>query len=75
MITIDTLNQIFSEAQSDAQQIIAAVNQEFQRPETDREAVKIWLDLPLLVKEAITSKNPQLAKSLNNKAKQLQGGK
>ena len=31
--------------------------------------------LPLLVKEAITSKNPQLAKSLNNKAKQLQGGK
>ena len=75
MITIDTLNEIFSEVQSDVQQIIGAVNQEFQKPETDREAVKLWLDLPLVLREVITTKNPQLASSLNKKAHELQGGK
>ena len=75
MITIDTLNEIFSEVQSDVQQIIGAVNQEFQKPETDREAVKLWLDLPLVLREVITTKNPQLASSLNKKTRDLQGGK
>lgn len=75
MITIDTLNEIFSDVQNDMQQIIAAANQEFNRPETDREAVKIWLDMPLVLREAVTSRNPKLAKSLNDKARKLQGGK
>ncbi len=75
MITIDTLNEIFSDCQNDIQQIIAAANQEFNRPETDREAVKIWLDMPLVLREAVTARNPKLAKSLDSKAKQLQEGK
>ncbi len=75
MITIDTLNEMFSDVQNDIQQIISAANQEFNRPETDREAVKIWLDMPLVLREAITSRNPKLAKSLNEKTRKLQGGK
>ena len=74
MITIDTLNEIFTVTQQDIQQIIGAVKEEFNRPETDRETVKMWLELPLMLREAITAKNPKLAKSLNDKAKKLQGG-
>ena len=74
MITIDTLEEIFSEVQSDTQNIINAAKEEYYRPETDREAVKIWLQMPLVLREAITAKNPNLAKSLNEKTKKLQGG-
>lgn len=74
MITIDTLNEIFTESQTDMQQIIGAIKEEFMRPETDRETVRIWNQMPLVLKEAITLKNPKLAKSLDKKAEQLKNG-
>ena len=74
MITIDTMNEIFTETQTDMQQIINAVKEEFNRPETDREAVKIWLQMPLVLKEALTAKHPTLARSLDKKAQKLREG-
>ena len=74
MITVDTLNDIFTETQTDMQQMIAAIKNEFYRPETDRETVKIWSELPLSLKEAITVRNPKLAQSLNKKEMQLKNG-
>ena len=75
MITIDTLNEIFTETQNDMQQIMNAVREEFNRPETDRETVKLWLSMPLVLREAIIARNPKLAKSLDKKAAELRGGK
>ena len=58
-ITSDTLNEIFAESSNDMQQIVSAVKDTFYRPEMDRETVKMWLSLPLYLKEAITEKNPK----------------
>lgn len=73
-ITSDTMNEIFSEAQNDMQQIITAAKETFYRPEIDRETVKMWLSLPLVLKEAITEKNPALAKRLDKKAEDYRKG-
>ena len=71
MINIDTLNNIFTETQTDMQQMIAAIKEEFLRPETDRETVRMWSEMPSVLKEAITARNPKLAQSLNKKEQQL----
>ena len=73
-ITSDVLNEIFTATQNDMQQIISAAKEEFYQPETERETVKIWLTLPLVMRDAITKKNPQLAKDLDSKAEQLRKG-
>lgn len=73
-ITSDVLNEIFTATQNDMQQIISAAKEEFYQPETERETVKIWLTLPLVMRDAITAKNPQLAKDLDKKAEQLRKG-
>lgn len=73
-ITSDTMNEIFSEAQNDMQQIITAAKETFYRPEIDRETVRMWLSLPLVLKEAITEKNPALAKRLDKKAEDYRKG-
>ena len=73
-ITSDVLNEIFTASQNDMQQIISAAKEEFYQPETERQTVKIWLTLPLVMRDAITRKNPQLAKELDKKAEQLRNG-
>ena len=73
-ITSDTMNEIFSEAQNDMQQIITEAKETFYRPEIDRETVRMWLSLPLVLKEAITEKNPALAKRLDKKAEDYRKG-
>lgn len=73
-ITTDIMDEIFAETQNDMEQIISAAREEFYQPETERETVKIWLTLPLVVKEAITAKNPKLAKELDDKAEQFRKG-
>lgn len=74
MITSETLNEIFAMSQNDMEQIISAAREEFYQPETERNTVKIWLSLPLVMKEAITAKNPGLAKELDAKAEQYRKG-
>lgn len=74
MITIDTLNNIFTDTQTDMQQIVATAKEEFFRPETDRETVKMWDEMPLVLKQAITVRNPKLAGRLNKKSEQLKNG-
>lgn len=73
-ITSDSLNEIFAETQNDMQQIITTAKETFYRPEVERETVRMWLSLPLTLKEAITEKNPQLAKSMDKKAEELRKG-
>ena len=74
MVNIDTLNNIFTETQTDMQQMIAAIKEEFMRPETDRETVRMWMEMPSVLREAITARNPKLAKNLNKKSEQLKNG-
>ena len=73
-ITSDVMEEIFALTQNDMEQIISAAKEEFYQPETERETVRIWIQLPLLVREAITAKNPQLAKDLDKKADQFRKG-
>ena len=73
-ITIDTLNEIFAETQNDMQLIIAQAQNDFYQPEIDRETVKMWLSLPLMLREAITERNPKLAQNMNKKAENLRKG-
>lgn len=73
-ITSESLNEIFAETQNDMEQIVTAVKESFYRPEVDRETVKMWLSLPLVLKEAITEKNPALAKRLDSKVEQYRKG-
>lgn len=73
-ITIDTLNEMFSDAQNDMQQIVTQCKEEFYRPETDRETVRMWLTMPQIMREVITKKNPGLAKELNGRAEKLRKG-
>ena len=73
-ITSESLNEIFAETQNDMEQIVTAVKESFYRPELDRETVKMWLSLPLVLKEAITEKNPALAKRLDSKVEQYRKG-
>ena len=73
-ITIDTLNEIFAETQNDMQLIIAQAQNDFYQPEIDRETVKMWLSLPLTLREAITERNPKLAQNMNKKAENLRKG-
>ena len=73
-ITSDIMEEIFAETQNDMEQIISAARETFYQPETERETIKTWLSLPLVVKEAITAKNPKLAKDLDKKAEQLRKG-
>ena len=73
-ITSETLNEIFADASNDMDQIVSAAKETFYRPELDRETVRMWLSLPLLLKEAITEKNPALAKRLDKKVEQYRKG-
>ena len=73
-ITSETLNEIFAATQNDMEQIVTAAKESFYRPEVDRETVKMWISLPLVLREAITEKNPKLANSLNKKADDLRKG-
>lgn len=73
-ITTDTLNEIFTAQQNDIEQIISAAKEEFYKPETDRATVKMWISLPLVMRELVTQKNPQLAKQLDDKAEQYRKG-
>jgi hypothetical protein len=73
-ITIDTMNEIFSASQNDMKMIVATAKEEFYRPEIDRETVSMWLELPLMMREAITAKNPKLAKDMDARAEKLRKG-
>lgn len=73
-ITSDTLNEIFASSTNDMQQIVTAVKETFYSPEVDRETVKMWLSLPLVLKEAITERNPKLASSMEKKVEQMRKG-
>jgi len=73
-ITSDVLNEIFTATQNDMQQIISAAKLEFYNPEIERETVSMWLSLPLIFREAVTARNPKLAKELDNKAEQFRKG-
>lgn len=73
-ITIDTMEQIFATASNDMKLIIAQCQEEFYRPEIDRETVDMWLSLPLMMREAITAKNPKLAKDMDKRAEKLRKG-
>ena len=73
-ITSDTINEIFSETNNDMQQIVSAAKETFYRPEVERETVKMWLSLPLVLKEAITEKNPALASRMEKKAEDYRKG-
>ena len=73
-VTIDTMNEIFAEVQNDMSLIIAQAKDDFYRPEIDRETVKMWLSLPLMLREAITEKNPSLAKKMDKKADEYRRG-
>ena len=74
MVTIDTLQEIFSEAQNDMQLITSQCWREFFQPEIDRETVKMWLELPLVMKQEISARNPKLVKNLEDKAERLRKG-
>ena len=74
MVTIDTLQEIFFQVQNDMELIIYQSREDFFRPELDRETVKMWLEMPLQLKEAITKRNPKLAKNLDTKAENLRKG-
>ena len=56
------------------QQIVSAAKETFYRPEVERETVKMWLSLPLVLKEAITEKNPALASRMEKKAEDYRKG-
>ena len=73
-LTVDSMNEIFAETQNDMQLIISQAKQEFYRPEVDRETVKMWIELPLVLKEAITAKNPKLASQMDKKAEEYRKG-
>lgn len=73
-ITSDTMNEIFNVSKNDMEQIVSASKETFYRPEIDRETVKMWLSLPLVLREAITERNPQLAQRMDKKAEQLRKG-
>lgn len=73
-ITSEIMGEIFTATQNDMQQMTAAAKETFYRPEIDRETVKMWLSLPLILKEAITERNPSLAKRLDKKADQYRRG-
>lgn len=73
-ITIDTMEEIFATAQNDMKLIIAQCQEEFYQPEINRETVKMWLSLPLMMREAITAKNPKLAKDMDARAEKLRKG-
>lgn len=73
-ITSDTMNEIFTATRNDMEQIISAAKEEFYAPETERATVEMWISLPLVLREAITQKNPKLAKELDNKAEQFRKG-
>ncbi len=75
MVTIDTLQEIFFQVQNDMQLMIYQSKEDFFRPEMDRETVKMWLEMPLQLREAITAKNPKLAKNLDKKAENLRKGR
>ena len=74
MVTVDTLQEIFFEVQNDMQLIIAQCQEEFFRPELDRETVRMWLELPLVLKQEISARNPTLARNLDKKAEDLRKG-
>lgn len=73
-ITSDTMNEIFNATNNDMQEIVNAAKETFYSPEIDRATVQMWLNLPLVLKEAITERNPALAKSLDKKAENLRKG-
>lgn len=73
-VTVDTLNEIFAETQNDMMLIVGQCKDAFYKPEIDRETVKMWISLPLMLREAITEKNPKLANSLDKQADQLRKG-
>ena len=73
-ITIDTLNEIFAETQNDMQLIVGQAKEDFYRPEIDRETVKMWISLPLALREAISAKNPKLASNMDKKADMFRKG-
>ena len=73
-LTSEIMAEIFTSTQNDMQQMTAAAKETFYRPEIDRETVKMWLSLPLILKEAITERNPSLAKRLDKKADQYRRG-
>lgn len=75
MVTIDTLQEMFFTVQSDLEMMIYQSREDFFRPELDRETVKMWLEMPLQLKEAITARNPKLAKNLDKKADDLRKGR
>ena len=75
MVTIDTLQEMFFTVQSDLEQMIYQSREDFFRPELDRETVKMWLEMPLQLKEVITARNPKLAKNLDKKAEDLRKGR
>lgn len=73
-ITIDTLDEIFAVTQNDIELIIGQCKEQFYKPEIDRETVKMWVSLPLMLREAITAKNPKLGNNLDKKAEKLRKG-
>lgn len=73
-ITVDTLNEIFAATQNDMSQIVTAAKETFYKPEVERETVRMWLSLPLVLREAITEKNPTLANRLDKKAEEYRRG-
>ena len=73
-ITSDTMNEIFTATRNDMEQIISAAKEEFYAPETERATVEMWISLPLVLREAVTQKNPKLAKDLDNKAEKFRKG-
>lgn len=73
-LTVDTMNEIFADTANDMDLIITQCKEAFYRPEVDRETVKMWIEMPLVLKEAITSKNPKLASSLDKKAEEYKKG-
>jgi len=73
-LTVDTLNEIFAETNNDMQQIVSAAKETFYAPEIERETVRMWISLPLVLREAITAKDPQLAKNLDKKAEDFRKG-
>jgi len=75
MVTIDTLQEMFFTVQNDLELMIYQSREDFFRPELDRETVKMWLEMPLQLKEAITARNPKLAKNLDKKADDLRKGR
>ena len=75
MVTIDTLQEMFFTVQNDLELMIYQSREDFFRPELDRETVKMWLEMPLQMREAITARNPKLAKNLDKKADDLRKGR